>query len=251
MKHYSLLLLSIWVTLIFSPLTWAAPDTEFNFPELSVDKLKKLSLYATHYYDYPAKEQAGGVPLLNTSNKSISVEISKLDWCKGAIEGTIQITSENGDKKTFNYADKKGALQVDCKKITGIKQSWINSTGKSRFAIAKGIFGDGVNGYALIPYRTIAVDKQKIPFRSVIYIPKARGVNIELPSGIKVAHDGYFFAGDTGGAIKGEHIDVFSGVLISNPFPNFVDKDENFRFDAYLVEDKDIKERLLNVHLGK
>lgn len=66
-----------------------------------------------------------------------------------------------------------------------------------------------------------------------------------------MAHDGYFFAGDTGGAIKGEHIDVFSGVLISNPFPNFVDKNENFRFDAYLVEDKDIKEHLLNVHLGQ
>lgn len=98
MKHYLLILLSIWTMLIFSSTTWATADTEFNFPEPSVGQLKKLSLYATHYYVYPAKEQQGGKPLLDKANKPISVEISESDWCKGAIEGTIQIANENGDK---------------------------------------------------------------------------------------------------------------------------------------------------------
>jgi hypothetical protein len=70
----------------------------------------------------------------------------------------------------------------------------------------------------------------------VMYIPAARGIEIELPSGKRVQHDGYFFAGDIGGAIKGNHIDVFTGVYRKNPFSGFVQSKSSATFEAYRVE---------------
>lgn len=61
--------------------------------------------------------------------------------------------------------------------------------------------------YKLIPYRTAAVDPQKIPLGSILFIPQAQG--IPLPDGSE--HDGYFLAHDVGGAIKGDRLDLFVG----------------------------------------
>lgn len=69
---------------------------------------------------------------------------------------------------------------------------------------------------------------------------------MKLPSGVDVKHDGYFFAADTGGAIKENHIDVFGGVSMTNPFPGFVKSNDKALFDAYLVNDEKIKEKLQN-----
>ncbi len=65
----------------------------------------------------------------------------------------------------------------------------------------------GAEPYKLIPYRSVAVDPEQIPLGSVLYIPKARG--IQLPWGEE--HDGYFLAHDVGGAITTQRIDLFVG----------------------------------------
>ena len=100
----------------------------------------------------------------------------------------------------------------------------------------------------LIPYRSIAVDKTVIPYGTVIYIPAARGQQIRLPSGQTVRHDGYFYAADTGGAIKRNHIDVFGGTFKDNPFPNFIKSDSERTFEGYLISDSHIKEKLRLAH---
>jgi 3D (Asp-Asp-Asp) domain-containing protein len=102
----------------------------------------------------------------------------------------------------------------------------------------------------LVPYRTIAVDSSQtpIPFGTVIYIPEARGKEITLPSGEVVKHDGYFFAADSGNLIKGSHIDVFSGVSTSNPFPEFVKSRSTETFTAYVINDSGIAEELNRTH---
>jgi 3D (Asp-Asp-Asp) domain-containing protein len=101
--------------------------------------------------------------------------------------------------------------------------------------------------YKLIPYRTIAVDEAAIPYGSVVYIPKARGVAISLPSGASVMHDGFFFAADTG-AMKGNHIDVFAGLSETNPFPGFVKNSYKHTFEAFLVRDPSIIQKLKSIH---
>jgi 3D (Asp-Asp-Asp) domain-containing protein len=117
----------------------------------------------------------------------------------------------------------------------------------SRFKAVAAPFGLGTGGYQLVPFRTIAVDRSQIPLGSVIYIPAARGVSITLPSGEQVLHDGYFFAADVGGAIRGNHIDVFIGVADRNPFP-FVKSRASGSFEAYLVEDPEISRILTAMH---
>ena len=70
------------------------------------------------------------------------------------------------------------------------------------------------------------------------------GAAIELPDGRKLAHDGYFFAGNTGGAIQGTHINVFCGVQAGNCFPGFVKSQASAGFAAQVVADDAIAEAL-------
>jgi 3D (Asp-Asp-Asp) domain-containing protein len=105
-----------------------------------------------------------------------------------------------------------------------------------------------VRNFALVPYRTIAVDPNVLPYGSVIYVPAARGAAMVLPTGETFSHDGYFFAGDTGGAIKRNHIDVFCGEMPSNCFPSFIGSSDNKRFRASIVTDAAIVSALQSLH---
>ena len=55
--------------------------------------------------------------------------------------------------------------------------------------------------------RTVAVDRRLIAARSVLFIKET--VGLTMPDGS--AHDGYWYASDIGGAIKGQRIDLFTG----------------------------------------
>ena len=68
-------------------------------------------------------------------------------------------------------------------------------------------FGLGIDGYKLVPYRTLAVDPHVIRTGTVLYLPVLNGVR--LPSG--EIHDGFMFAHDEGQGITGKRVDVFVG----------------------------------------
>ena len=72
---------------------------------------------------------------------------------------------------------------------------------------AKGVGGLDSLGCKVVPMRTIAVDKTVIPRRTVIFIKETVGV--KMPDGRD--HDGYWYATDVGGAIKGQRIDLYTG----------------------------------------
>ena len=63
-------------------------------------------------------------------------------------------------------------------------------------------------GCKVAPMRTAAIDPRLIPKRTVLFIKET--VGLPLPDG--TSHDGYWYASDTGGAIKGERIDLFTGM---------------------------------------
>lgn len=65
--------------------------------------------------------------------------------------------------------------------------------------------GAGVQGRALQPFRSIAVDPRYIPIGSTVWVPELAG--IEMPDGTK--HDGCLRADDQGGAIKQQKLDFF------------------------------------------
>jgi 3D (Asp-Asp-Asp) domain-containing protein len=72
---------------------------------------------------------------------------------------------------------------------------------------AKGVGALDALGCKVVAMRTVAVDKALIPRRSVLFIKET--VGMKMPDGS--AHDGYWYASDVGGAIKGPRIDLFTG----------------------------------------
>lgn len=72
---------------------------------------------------------------------------------------------------------------------------------------AKGVGALDSLGCRVVPMRTIAVDKSIIPRRTVIFIKET--VGLRMPDGRD--HDGYWYASDVGGAIKGQRVDLYTG----------------------------------------
>jgi len=70
-----------------------------------------------------------------------------------------------------------------------------------------GATGNDSLGCRPIPMRTVAVDPRYIPRRTRLFIPET--VGMRMPDGS--IHDGYWYASDTGGAIKGQKIDLYTG----------------------------------------
>jgi len=67
--------------------------------------------------------------------------------------------------------------------------------------------GHDALGCRVAPMRTVAVDPAVVSHHSIIFIKET--VGMRLPGG--GLHDGYWYASDSGGAIKGARIDLFTG----------------------------------------
>lgn len=227
-------------------------EGEFEFPEpTDAARGRRLNLYATFYHVLSAQNADTGQPLLMMNGQSLGVKLSERDWCHAAMEGTVLALNGTMPLRTFNFAGLGTGSQVNCRQFfPKVSPEKIDPLNRSRFEVARGPFGTGVQGMLLVPYRTIAVDstQRPIPYGTVIYIPQARGKEITLPSGRVVKHDGYFFAADTGGMIKGNHIDVFSGLSSGNPFPEFIKSTETGTFTAFIINDPVITEKLRRAH---
>ena len=201
-------------------------------PTLSAPPLR---LWSTHYVLHRGAEVAAdqGPALLGVGEQPFPAEapihLSERDWCYAALEGSAAITRLDGSVLTVNYAG-TGPVAVDCGPPLG-NARW-RTQGTVRFAAAVGPYGDGVQGYALVPFRTVAVDPARIPIGSLLFIPDAVGVPF-THEGEDYTHDGYFFAADVGGAIRGAHIDTFTGTQ-GSPFPHVGDRPQA-TFDAYLI----------------
>jgi len=77
---------------------------------------------------------------------------------------------------------------------------------------AKGVGSLDSLGCRVVPMRTLAVDKNIIPRRTVVFIKET--VGLKMPDG--ATHDGYWYASDIGGAIKGQRIDLYTGHTASS-----------------------------------
>jgi 3D (Asp-Asp-Asp) domain-containing protein len=241
MKHLLLLVL-----LSVAGKTFAQADTSFSEPDIG--SATKLTLWATQYFIHRF-ESGGTIPIVDATGKSTGLTADTCNFCEAALEGTAYVTDSSGNITVINFAKSNVTAYVDCRKCARYANSKLNveSWGKTMWTITSG-FGNGVKNYRLVPYRTIAVDPNIIPYGTVIYIPQVRNLKIEWPDGTPGTHDGYFFAGDTGGAIKGNHIDVFTGVFEGNPFPEVVLSNEQKTFEAYVITDQGIVDVLKKAH---
>jgi 3D (Asp-Asp-Asp) domain-containing protein len=72
---------------------------------------------------------------------------------------------------------------------------------------AAGVGGIDSIGCKPVAMRTAATDPRLIPRRTILFI--AETVGLPLPGG--GVHDGFWYASDVGGAIKGNRIDLYTG----------------------------------------
>ncbi len=207
---------------------------------------KKLQLWATYYYVPILPHDPEGVPLLDQTGQPTGFNLNPFQWCQAAIEGTV-IVRRDGQDHVFNYAGRSSDLQVDCRESLRYSDyGGYESTGKVLWTETTGM-GKGSRNYDLVPFRTIAVDTTLIPIGSAVYIPAARGVPFLDPDGQSRRHDGYFFAADVGGGIRGNHIDVFLGTASHNPFPFIASRPEK-TFEAWIVDHAEVRAQLEGLH---
>ncbi len=208
---------------------------------------RALSLWASYYNMRLSRQVKNGYALLNPEGQPLGPQLSHEDWCHAAMQGSVQVL-ENGKPQTYGYAGLGSGAQVNCAPyFPGLPAHILRGTNRVRFAPREGPYGYGAHPFQVVPYRTIAVDRRVIPIGSVVFIPAARGQAITLPSGYQAVHDGFFFAADTGGAVRGNHIDVFVGNAERNPF-TFVQSTPSKTFRAYVIQDDRIAQTLHSLH---
>lgn len=221
---------------------------EFDLPEPATSDIgSSTKIWGTYYYVFTASSTASGVPLKGMNGADLGPRLSAKNWCLAGVEGTVAIKAAGGALTVYNYAGKKGSSQTSCAGFTGLSPALVAALEKTRWRPARGPYGDGASSFILAPYRTLAVDRDEFSLGTVLYVPDARGVKIRLPDGTSTRHDGYFFAGDVGGAIKGKHVDFFLGIAKANPF-SFVTSSAQGKFTAKVVKNKDTIAKLRELH---
>lgn len=202
-----------------------------------------LKLWATHYHTpvvSPAPDTvSAAMALIGANGREISPKLRQKDWCRAALEGTVSVVEANGQASAYAFVDSNGPEQANCDAQLGNLSDGVKlATRKARFTKVTYPYGCGVRSIPLMPFRTIAVDTDVIPIGSVIYVPQLRGRIFQL-QGRNWVHDGYLFAGDRGGAIHGDHIDVFHGNADDTPFEDLFTSASSGRFEAHLVKSSD------------
>ncbi len=195
-----------------------------------------ITVWATIYRLVEGRADGGGVPIRNMGGRAIGPSVARSDWCAGALAGSLRVGGE-----VYNFAGVTGSPQASCSHGPSERVRWRRSPHP---------YGTGARSNPLHPFRTIACDLGWVggstpwvnggypEFGQRIYIPAADGV--ELPDG--TVHDGIFVCEDTGGAVTGNHIDVFLGpmggpmshVITRNPF-DFVSHGDHAEVQAFLL----------------
>lgn len=216
---------------------------KFNYSEPILSDLEEpIVLWATNYHIPEVEDGSGEIALRNILGEELGPKVTLREWCKSALEGSVRIIFKDKTAKTYNYDSSNELYQNDCSSM------YTFNLGKTKFRIANGKYGDGIANYKLTPYRTIATDITIVPTGTVLYIPEAKGAQITLENGEMIIHDGYFFAGDIGGAIKLNHIDVFIGTHTDSPFFKWIGNNSTSTFKAYIVKDQNIIKDLISLH---
>lgn len=141
------------------------------------------SLRATIYYLALESDYAAGNSVPFRDMRGTVLHRGSPEFKRAAdIEGSAKLA----DGRVINFAGKVG--------------------GEVRWKLTPNPWGDGAR-CPLAPLRAAAVDPARVRLGSILLIEKTRG--IRRPDG--TAHDGIWYAVDTGGAIRGDRIDLFAG----------------------------------------
>ncbi|QCP62353.1 hypothetical protein [Pantoea sp. SO10] len=228
----------------------------FDIPP-PITPARNIRIWSTYYYTVRPVVRQNGVPFRDKDGKAISDNVSLSDWCIGAQEGSIKTTYKGKEVRLTHGGEfkKKPPYAVDCDipfpglGISGYGFNYHKSTDTP--------YGNGTNGWLLVPYRTMAAQtgnkETGLHPGDVIYVDKVRGKIIEDPvTGKKIKHDGYFFIGDKGSPsrIKGYHVDTFCG-FVKRCLPSFTLGSDKIPIwsEAQIINDPIVIKKLTRMHL--
>ena len=160
---------------------------------------KVLGTFKNTYYDFPSEGDYSGetVSLMNASCKPI-ISVPRAFYESVCVQGSGTLRSGG----TVSFAKRDCACATECPR-TG-QRICFDLLDKQQFP-----WGRGATGKGITPLLTVAVDSTIIPLGTSLYIPEYDGIARDLSGAAK--HDGCFLAEDRGLAVKGEHVDVFTG----------------------------------------
>jgi 3D (Asp-Asp-Asp) domain-containing protein len=223
-----------------------SPDAFGHLPPPDLSRARRMTLWGTHYSIPRVLPKEGGIPLLDISDWPLGPSLEQRDFCKAALQGSVEVQLASGARRLFKYEGLGEASLVDCTEYIPDHPA----LGRSRFRAVREAYGSYTRRMRLVAHRTIAVDPGVIPLGSVIYVPAARGVVVTLDDGSTRVHDGYFYAADTGGAIEDEHVDIFVGYGKSNPY-SFAKSLWTAKFQAYVLHDEQSAAALERAHMPR
>jgi 3D (Asp-Asp-Asp) domain-containing protein len=160
---------------------------------------KVLGTFRNTYYDFPSEADFSGenVALKDPRCKTIKT-VARSFYEAVCVQGSGTLSS--GSTVSFAKRD------CDCAELcprTGQHICFDELNARSY------PWGRGATGRAITPLLTVAVDSDRIPLDTPVYIPEYDGVPRDASG--STTHDGCFIAQDRGVRVKGDHIDVFTG----------------------------------------
>ena len=161
---------------------------------------RSLGRFRNTYYDFPSEADFGGefVGLMDgtcSPIKQVPVEFHDAVCVQGSGNLSTGVT--------VSFAKRDCACARTCPR-TGQKICF------EALNPANYPWGRGALGEPITPLVTVAVDDSVIPMHTVLYIPEFDGLPRDASQ--TAFHDGCFIAQDRGLKVKGEHIDVFTGL---------------------------------------
>ena len=224
--------------------TGGVPEAWFRFdlqPPVATQVVRTVRLWSTYYYLPVFRLRPGGTPIRNASEQSLfgNEGLTVAEWCDLALQGSARIQLNAGQFQAISFADRSTSNRVDCT-ATIATTSIAQKIAGNRFEKVSAVFARPARSPEALPFRTIAVDPSFIAHGSTVFIPSARGTSFVF-EGRTLSHDGYFFAADSGSAIIGNHIDLFTGTTSYKsgqaiPF-RFVSSSESSLSEAQIVKD--------------
>jgi 3D (Asp-Asp-Asp) domain-containing protein len=160
---------------------------------------KVLGTFKNTYYDFPSESDFEGEPisLMNGDCKPL-VSVPRRFYESVCVQGSGTLRGGG----TVSFAKRDCSCAAECPR-TG-QHICFDLLDKQQFP-----WGRGATGKGITPLLSVAVDSNVIPLGTALYIPEYDGIARD-PSG-STKHDGCFIAEDRGLAVKGEHVDVFTG----------------------------------------
>ena len=123
-----------------------------------------------------------------------------------AIERTVSETPDATNGSSGDEAPVPAELTAEQAELMASDPDW-RASARLYHAGGGGATGNDSLGCRPVAMRTVATDPRVIPRRTRLFIRETVGLRLADGS----IHDGYWYASDTGGAIRGQKIDLFTG----------------------------------------